>query len=44
MYRKGYEDEAGRTNDGDAKIMRTIAFGLSDKEIEAVSSFIAGLK
>jgi cytochrome c553 len=44
MYRKGYEDETGRTNDGGAKIMRTIAFGLSDKEIEAVSSFIAGLK
>ncbi len=44
MYRKGYEDETGRTNDGDAKIMRTIAFGMSDKEIEAVASFIAGLK
>ena len=44
MYRMGYEDETGRTNDGDAKIMRTIAFGLSDKEIEAVSSYIAGLK
>jgi cytochrome c553 len=44
MYRKGYEDEIGRTTDGDAKIMRTIAFGLSDGEIEAVSSFIAGLK
>jgi cytochrome c553 len=44
MYRKGYEDSSGRTNDGDAKIMRTIAFGLSDKEIEAVSSYIAGLK
>ncbi|MBE9539311.1 MAG: cytochrome c4 [Proteobacteria bacterium] len=44
MYRKGYEDESGRTNDGDSKIMRTIAFGLSDKEIEAVSSYIAGLK
>ena len=44
MYRKGYEDETGRTNDGDAKIMRTTAFGLSDKEIEAVSSYIAGLK
>ena len=42
-YRKGYEDAAGRTNDGDAKIMRTTAFGLSDKEIEAVSSYIAGL-
>lgn len=44
MYRKGYEDETGRTNDGDSKIMRTTAFGLSDKEIEAVSSYIAGLK
>ena len=44
MYRKGYEDEAGRTNDGDSKIMRTTAFGLSDKEIEAVASYVAGLK
>ncbi len=43
-YRKGYEDPAGRTNDGDTKIMRTIAFGLSDKQIEAVSSYVAGLK
>jgi cytochrome c553 len=43
-YRKGYEDETGRTNDGDAKIMRTTAFGLSDKEIEAVASYVSGLK
>jgi len=43
-YRKGYEDTTGRTNDGDAKIMRTTAFGLSDGEIEAVSSYVAGLK
>ncbi|QFU74194.1 cytochrome c4 [Halioglobus maricola] len=43
-YRMGYEDEAGRTNDGDTMIMRTTAFGLSDKEIEAVSSYISGLK
>lgn len=43
-YRKGYEDETGRTNDGDAKIMRTTAFGLSDKEIEAVASYASGLK
>jgi cytochrome c553 len=43
-YRKGYEDETGRTNDGDTKIMRTTAFGLSDKEIEAVASYAAGLK
>ena len=43
-YRKGYENDAGRTNDGDAKIMRTTAFGLSDGEIDAVASYIAGLK
>ena len=43
-YRKGYEDPEGRTNDGDTKIMRSNAFGLSDMEIEAVSSYAAGLK
>ena len=43
-YRQGYEDPAGRTNDGDTKIMRTTAFGLSDREIEAVASYVAGLK
>ena len=43
-YRKGYEYPDGRTNDGEIRIMRTIAFGLSDKEIEAVSSYVAGLK
>jgi cytochrome c553 len=43
-YRKGYEDKTGRTNDGESKIMRTNAFGLSDKEIEAVASYAAGLK
>ncbi|MCB1689401.1 MAG: cytochrome c4 [Halioglobus sp.] len=43
-YRKGYDDPAGRTNDGEAMIMRTTASGLSDKEIEAVSSYVAGLK
>ena len=43
-YRKGYEDPAGRTNDGETMIMRTTAFGLSDKEIEAVSSYVADLK
>jgi cytochrome c553 len=42
-YRKGYEDETGRINDGDTRIMRITAFGLSDKEIEAVSSYAAGL-
>ena len=43
-YRQGYEDPAGRTNDGDSKIMRSTAFGLSDMEIDAVASYIAGLK
>jgi cytochrome c553 len=42
-YRKGQEDPSGRTNDGDVRIMRTTAFGLSDKEIEAVASYVAGL-
>ena len=42
-YRKGYEDETGRTNDGDSRIMRTNAFGLSDLEILAVSSYASGL-
>jgi cytochrome c553 len=42
-YRKGYEDETGRINDGDTRIMRINAFGLSDKEIEAVSSYASGL-
>lgn len=44
MYRKGFEDETGRLTDGDTKIMRTIAFQLSDKEIQALSSYLAGLK
>ena len=43
MFRKGYEDPAGRTNGGDAKIMRTTAFRMSDMEIDAVASYIAGL-
>ena len=44
MFRTGYEDPAGRTNDSDSKIMRTTAFELSDKEIEAVASYAAGLR
>ena len=43
-YRLGYEDESGRTNDGEAMIMRTTAFGLSDREIDAVASYASGLK
>lgn len=42
-YRKGYEDPGGRRTDGDAMVMRMNAFGLSDKEIEAVSAYISGL-
>lgn len=43
-YQKGYEDPEGRTNDGDTRIMRSNAFGLSNMEIEAVSSYAAGLQ
>jgi cytochrome c553 len=42
-YRKGYEDPAGRVTDGDSKMMRSNAFGLSDKEIEAVAAYVSGL-
>ena len=44
MFRKGYEDPSGRTNGGDARIMRTTAFRMSDMEIDAVASYIAGLQ
>lgn len=43
-YRQGYDDPAGRINDGDAKIMRSTARGMSDLEIEAVASYVSGLK
>jgi cytochrome c553 len=46
-FQKGYRAEEpaadARTNDGDAKIMRTIAFRLKDYEIEALASYIQGL-
>lgn len=35
--------EGNRTNDGDTMIMRSIAAKLSNKDIEAVSSYIQGL-
>ncbi len=35
--------EGNRTNDGDSMIMRAIAAKLSNKDIEAVSSYIQGL-
>ncbi|MEX1667984.1 cytochrome c [Zhongshania guokunii] len=42
-FRAAADGREGRSNDGDAMVMRTIAFKLSDSEIEAVSSFIQGL-
>lgn len=36
--------EGNRTNDGDTKIMRTIAEKLSNKEVEAVAHYISGLR
>ncbi|MDP5053668.1 MAG: cytochrome c4 [Congregibacter sp.] len=43
-YRKGYEDPTGRVTDGDIKIMRSNAFGLSDMEIAAVAAYVSGLQ
>lgn len=37
------ENPNGRTNDGDARMMRDIALRMTDNEIDAVASFIAGL-
>jgi len=37
------ENPNGRTNDGDARMMRDTALRMTDNEIDAVSSFIAGL-
>ena len=44
-FREGadYNGERGRNNDGDTKIMRAVADKLSDREIEAVASYISGL-
>ena len=42
-FRAAADGREGRTNDGDAKVMQTVAFKLSDSEIEAVASFIQGL-
>ena len=37
------QNPAARTNDGDGRMMRDVAAGMSDNQIEAVSSYIAGL-
>ena len=42
-YRKGYEDPSGRVTGGETMIMRSNAFGLSDKEIEALAAYVSGL-
>ncbi len=46
-FQTGYRAEAptadARMNDGDAQIMRSIAFNLKDFEIEALASYIQGL-
>ena len=39
MFRLGYEDESGRTNGGDSRIMRTIASGMNELEIKAGASY-----
>ncbi len=36
-------DSNGRSNDGDTRVMRDIAFRMTDGEIEAVASYISGL-
>ena len=40
---KAFRSEA-RANDGDSKMMRSIALDMSDKEMEAVASFLYGLR
>ena len=46
-FQKGYRADQpsteARMNDGDAQIMRSIAFNLKDFEIEALASYIQGL-
>lgn len=42
-FRASADGSEGRSNDGDTRMMRDIAIGLSDNEIEAVSSYISGL-
>lgn len=42
-FRAAADGKPGRSNDGDISMMRDVAKNLSDSEIEAVASFIAGL-
>ena len=42
-FRAAADGLEGRANDGDIKIMRDVAYRMSDSEIDAVSSYISGL-
>lgn len=42
-FRAAADGLPGRSNDGEIKIMRDIAYRMSDSEIDAVSSYISGL-
>ncbi len=42
--REDLDGSAQRANDGDSLMMRSVAAKLSDKEIQAVSSYISGLR
>lgn len=42
-FRAAADGREGRANDGDTKTMRTVAFKMSDSEIEAVANYIQGL-
>ena len=42
-FRAAADGLPGRDNDGDTKIMRDVAYRLSDSEITAVASYISGL-
>lgn len=44
-FRTGADQPAkGRTNDGEARMMRDVAAGMSDLDIESVASYIQGLR
>ncbi|MCP3906891.1 MAG: cytochrome c [Oceanicoccus sp.] len=42
-FRAAADGLPGRANDGDTKIMRDVAYRMSDSEIDAVASYISGL-
>ena len=42
-FRRGAEYDDGRKNDGDTRVMRDTALRMTEKEIDAVASYIEGL-